>query len=133
MSKNETTRHPHADVIIAWAEGKTVQKKQPSGHWHDVPESPSFYRGYEYRIKPEPVEVRTCNGVVITPMTTVPELNSRYYVADPTIHSLCQEYCWRNDNSDQLHFVRGLVHSTAQSAYAHAQAMLAYETEVRDV
>lgn len=126
-------RHPHADVICAWAEGKTIQQFV-NNKWYDVKsDDPVFRAHFKFRIKPEPVEVRTCNGVVITPMTTVPELNSRYYVADPTIHSLCQEYRWRNDNSDRLHFVRGLVHSTAQSAYAHAQAMLAYKTEVRDV
>ena len=45
-------RHKHADVIIAWAEGKDVQI------WDDVAKrwwgvtNPSFYEDREYRIKP---------------------------------------------------------------------------------
>lgn len=43
-------RHKHADVIIAWAEGKDVQVWDYG--WHDVTvETPNF-RFEKYRIKP---------------------------------------------------------------------------------
>lgn len=47
-------RHKHADVIIAWAEGKDVQIWLESpGAWGDVTsESPAWLEDCEYRIKP---------------------------------------------------------------------------------
>lgn len=47
-------RHKHADVIIAWAEGKDVQvwDRGPK-HWCDVKTSaPIFVEDWEYRVKP---------------------------------------------------------------------------------
>ena len=47
-------RHKHADVIIAWAEGKDVQvwSKDTNG-WCDVSaRTPAFIEDWEYRIKP---------------------------------------------------------------------------------
>ena len=47
-------RHKHADVIIAWAEGKHVQvwDRGPK-RWCDVKtNTPLFYDDWEYRIKP---------------------------------------------------------------------------------
>lgn len=126
-------RHPHADVIIAWAEGKPIQQIV-NGKWCDViVENPNFHSGLKFRIKPEPVEVISCNDLEITPMKERPEANTRYYLADPTIPNLCQEYIWRNDDSDKRFFTRGLVHKTAQSAYAHAQAMLNNKKELQYV
>lgn len=47
-------RHKHYDVIVAWAEGKTVQFFNPiSEQWEDV-RGPSFSECHEWRIKPEP-------------------------------------------------------------------------------
>ena len=47
-------RHKHADVIIAWAEGKDVQVKAPlPGEWCALSiATPHFYEDWEYRIKP---------------------------------------------------------------------------------
>ena len=47
-------RHKHADVIIAWAEGKDVQVWSPvSCRWYDLKiNSPNFLADTEYRIKP---------------------------------------------------------------------------------
>lgn len=45
-------RHKHADVIIAWAEGKDVQIWDDEvKHWWGVI-NPSFYEDRKYRIKP---------------------------------------------------------------------------------
>jgi hypothetical protein len=47
-------RHIHADVIVAWAEGKDVQARSPiSGEWSDLSRTMAcFYEDWEYRIKP---------------------------------------------------------------------------------
>jgi hypothetical protein len=50
-------RHKHADVIIAWAEGKTIQHKTDRGAWVDVfSTSPEWFDDFEYRIKPTVVK-----------------------------------------------------------------------------
>ena len=47
-------RHKHADVIIAWAEGKDVQVWDfTQNEWGDVTtESPTWCKCWKYRIKP---------------------------------------------------------------------------------
>ena len=52
--------YKHYDIVIAWMQGKVVQFKGNSGKWQTLEtlsnskSVPSFYTGYEYRIKPEP-------------------------------------------------------------------------------
>jgi hypothetical protein len=47
-------RHKHADIIIAWAEGKTIQYKTDRGAWVDeFSTSPEWFDDFEYRIKPK--------------------------------------------------------------------------------
>ena len=48
------TRHKHRKVIKAWAEGAEVQVRHDAGEiWVDLlTDSPCFYLGSEYRIKP---------------------------------------------------------------------------------
>ena len=46
-------RHKHADVIIAWAEGKDVQVWDHTiNKWGDVPGTPTWREEWKYRIKP---------------------------------------------------------------------------------
>jgi hypothetical protein len=47
-------RHEHADVIIAWAEGKQIQFDIGTG-WqdYDMKENPSWSKFIDYRVKPE--------------------------------------------------------------------------------
>ena len=46
------TRHKHADIIHAWAEGAEVEFKCPGGKWM-LEQYPNFYAQDEYRIKPK--------------------------------------------------------------------------------
>ena len=52
-------RHKNADVIIAFAEGKTIQHKYADRGWLDYTEGESTFtpincsKGYEWRIKPD--------------------------------------------------------------------------------
>ena len=46
-------RHKHADVIIAWAEGKDVQVWDDRGkRWCDITIQDPTFAGEKYRIKP---------------------------------------------------------------------------------
>jgi hypothetical protein len=51
---NMGQRHKHADVIIAWAEGKAVQvRDEGTNRWYDVRgKFPLFNEDREHRIKP---------------------------------------------------------------------------------
>ena len=50
---NMGQRHKHADVIIAWAEGKAVQVwDYTTNKWGDIPGTPTWREEWEYRIKP---------------------------------------------------------------------------------
>ena len=53
--------HKHANEIIAWAMGKSIQfrnmyKGKPSGEWEDLERGDNcyWYDSYDYRIKPLP-------------------------------------------------------------------------------
>ena len=47
-------KRKHADLIHAWADGKTIQVEEPNGTWTDV-EIPNWYEHNNYRIKPGPI------------------------------------------------------------------------------
>lgn len=49
---NKPTPHPHAELIVAWAKGETIQVKSNDGKWVDCPR-PSWSDVATYRIKPE--------------------------------------------------------------------------------
>lgn len=50
------TPHVHADVIKAWADGKTIQVSFDGACWHDIEgyNPITFNRHDMYRVKPEP-------------------------------------------------------------------------------
>ena len=48
-------KHKHYDCIVAWAEGKTIQKfNDNKGQWEDVSGPPFWVNSFQYRIKTEP-------------------------------------------------------------------------------
>jgi hypothetical protein len=48
-------KHKHYDMIVAWAEGKTVQNfNDRKMCWEDVSGDPYWVNSFQYRIKPEP-------------------------------------------------------------------------------
>jgi hypothetical protein len=56
--------HPHKDLIIAWANGATIEERYGHLPW-DQEDNPRWYPHYEYRIKPvEPPKAEWifCNG-----------------------------------------------------------------------
>ncbi len=50
-------KHKHYDMIVAWAEGKTIQSRLNNGDpWVDC--SPAWHPSSEYRVKPDPPAYR---------------------------------------------------------------------------
>jgi len=49
-----TTRHKHADLIIAWANGAVIEYLNSFGEW-EIGAMPSWNTTFEYRIKPAPM------------------------------------------------------------------------------
>lgn len=48
-------KHKHYDMIVAWAEGKTVQNFNDRRMcWEDLTGDPYWIDSFQYRIKPEP-------------------------------------------------------------------------------
>ena len=59
------TRHPHADLIHAWAEGATIQcRSDPDAEWCDVVGAPVWLKATDYRVKPKTVTGKFRVGLV---------------------------------------------------------------------
>jgi hypothetical protein len=56
----EKTPHRHAAVIKQWADGATIQVRQPREEWQDmhIDSAPSWLLHLEYRVKPEVVRYK---------------------------------------------------------------------------
>lgn len=53
-------KHVHAALIIEWANGADIEYRMDSfSEWRTATGSPSWFEDYEYRVKPEPVVVKT--------------------------------------------------------------------------
>lgn len=53
-------KHIHADLIMEWANGAEIEyRMDPFSEWRTSTGSPGWHEDYEYRVKPEPVVVKT--------------------------------------------------------------------------
>ena len=66
-------RHKHADVIIAWAEGKDIQVwSHTINKWCYITGTPTWYEEWKYRVKPPAKKYRVAlfkDGDYIHPRT----------------------------------------------------------------
>lgn len=67
------TRHKHADLIHAWADGAEIQVKYLDGSWVDEL-YPCFYPNNEYRIKPKIVKREGWVNIYRQPSIEYPEV-----------------------------------------------------------
>lgn len=132
-------RHPHADLIIRWAED-TSREVQCAYHdagdyWFDCsPYDVISHSDRRFRLKPIAPRMirithRTEGGYMEyeypEPERVAPKEGTEVYMAAPTnvtLHAISE---WNDDGTwVQLMFSRGLVHLTAEAAIAHAKALL---------
>jgi hypothetical protein len=66
MSDQNTKRHKHADAIVAWANGETIEYREcPNSRWKPlVGVTPTaalaWYPHWEYRVRPKEVVAYSC-------------------------------------------------------------------------
>ena len=46
------------EVMLAYAQGKTIQRQDPNGKWNDCPVPMFDWAGYNYRIKPQLTDIQ---------------------------------------------------------------------------
>ena len=112
-----------APIIAAAAEGKVVQYLAADGNWYTS--QGAFSHPIEYRVKPEEPKTIKVNGFdVPEPMREPVAVCTPFYLADATVSKYYSEFYWTAAESDTSWLARGLLHTTAEAAVAHAKAML---------
>ena len=122
-----TKAHKHKDLIIAWANGETIQVWGGDRYgWLDVLE-PSFNCDTEFRVKPEIILI---NGIEV-PAPERQELSegTRYYVPQLMSAELYNWDEWGDEPMDKRALSRGTVHLTKESAVQHAKALLSFTSK----
>lgn len=122
-----TKAHKHKDLIIAWANGETIQFWSGDRRsWLDILE-PNFNSDAKFRVKPEIIII---NGIEV-PAPERQELSegTRYYMPQLMSAELCNWYEWADDDLDKRVLSRGTVHLTKESAVQHAKALLSFTSK----
>ncbi|MBR5621867.1 MAG: hypothetical protein IKW49_01630 [Opitutales bacterium] len=100
-----SNRHPHADLIKAWAEGAIIQSRCEFGGWVDeVNSNPTWDPSVEYRIKPEANE------------PWKPKLGDEYWFLG--IDFAPENAIWRDDYFDKRCFKHGNIFPTKEEVEA---------------
>lgn len=130
-------KNPYHTTLVAIAEGKRIE-------WHGlgihaewiVQDSAQVLRDIacrrdlpeRYRVAPEIINI---NGFKVAgPLREAPAVGSMYYVANLGV--LGDEdfyqgpYQWTGDQVDGFTLAAGIVHTTAQAAKAHSEALLSF-------
>lgn len=68
----------------------------------------------------------------ITILSWRPNNSEIYYVPDVTADKKYSSWRWFNNETDQLHYQRGVIFKTAEEAIAAAEQMLVAVQEVRN-
>lgn len=122
-----TRAHKHKDVIIAWANGETIQFWCGDRYcWLDVLE-PNFNYESKFRVKPEIILI---NGIEVpAPVTDKLELHQSYYTPSLVGFSFYNQRAWSNSVLDGDNLRRGIVHLSEEAAKVHAKALLSFTSK----
>ena len=129
------SKHPHADILIARSEGKTIEFQSSGcdpqgGRWHDMchahPEVTSelFSGGhrYRYRVRAETIQV---NGVSVPePLRKAPPVGTPVFTVSPSSEKGYVPGFWNTTDYHERALALGLVHASATNAACHAAAMV---------
>ena len=122
-----TKAHKHKDLIIAWANGETIQLWGGDKHgWLDILD-PSFNCNTKFRVKPEIILI---NGIEVpAPVTDKLELHQSYYTPSLVGFSFYNPRAWSNSVIDGDNLRRGIVHLSEEAAEQHAKALLSFTSK----
>ena len=131
-------KSPYHTTLAAIAEGKRIEWHNLGIHAEWVEQDSAqvlrdiAYRRYppeRYRVTPEIINI---NGFKVAgPLREAPAVGSMYYVAKlwvigDDVRSYHGPYQWAGDQADGLMLDAGIVHTTAQAAKAHSEALLSF-------
>ena len=113
-------------MIIAWADGETVQHRyNPSGEWFDLV-YPNFDADGEFRVKPNMMNI---NGYDVPAPHRWPLMDGQvYYRASLSLEDSYDYLVWRNESLDKTLLAKGLIHLTKEAAIQHTKALLSFTT-----
>ena len=115
------TKHIHAELIHAWADGAEIELCIDGNWGHVIP--PSWDETYAYRIKPETV---TINGFEVpAPLKVFPSHDVTTFVESPWMECFfCGMHCNAPEGAELRYLDRGLLHATKENAVASCKARL---------
>ena len=107
---NTNKRHPHAELIKAWADGAEIQHFDTSAmQWKDCKE-PNWFIQSQYRVKPEADE------------PWKPELGDEYYAISISFGEIkFSRNRWNNDSTDNILYSKGNCFKTKKEAKQAAE------------
>ena len=129
--------HPHAEVLRAIADGVPLSDIECRAFdwemdcWRvlsstitaELISRPDVWYA---RRKPQYI---TVNGFKVPRPLSVPEMGMDYFCPSIETPQMYESYTWAGDTVDKRVLQRGVVHSTAEAATAHAKAMLGIDPE----
>lgn len=122
----ELEPHPQADILIAIAQGKTIEGRLPSTPW-EVQEFPCLVigkPGWELRIKPETINI---NGrEVPCPVQEPLKEGTEYWRVALESPGLCAMKIWEEDQYDARYLERRIAHMHVSDCEKHAEALLSF-------
>ena len=107
-------------IITAFVNGEKVEWSTER-EWAEVVESDFSDPPEEYRIAPRTIRIGAFD--VPEPYRREMEIGDTYFVTNLTNPDLHLEYQWDDDNADELHMKRGLIHLTPEAAELHGKAL----------
>ena len=121
--------------VIASSNGEVVQASCDNGHsWFDMSEcersDPALqfdFDDYDYRIKPRTIKIGDFD--VPEPMRITPNDGQKVYVVTPQIREAMTTSAWLGCGWQCTALERGLVHSSAENAEAHAKALFSFSVK----
>ena len=125
-----TKPHKHKDLIIAWANGETIQCwNNELQAWRDLCQ-PSFNSDVKFRVKPKTISI---NGIEVpAPVTDKLELHQSYFTPSLMDFSFYNPSVWSNSELDNDNLRRGIVHLSEKAAIQHSKALLSFTVKEDD-
>ena len=122
-------KHPHADILKAYADDTSVEieKQAHRTGWIEA----SIYAvldlaretGWEFRIKPTMRSITLQDGTVVSwpePMRVAPEYGTKFFVVDTWTISMCE---WTGTGWTSIALKAGFCHLTEEAAQQHRKAL----------
>ena len=123
--------HPHAEVLRAIADGVPLSEFEASwcgGAWQKPINLDWFWEPDSWKIRRKPQYIMVNGFKVPKPLDGL-KMHECYFLVSPEHEDFQEDYDWEDGLEDRRWLERGLIHSTPESAAAHAKAMLGIDPE----